>query len=472
MKFPLNKKYIILLVLGSLAATSCKKTLDLSPTDTINAADAFTTVSDIEAGTVGAYAALSYENSYYIGSVMADEVRWTPDNNGRNYGLIHKWNFASDDGDAARAWDNLWVVIDRTNRALEAIDNIPANTPAEVATKDKDKGELLALRAFSHFELYRWYSQSYEPDALSIPYVTQSGIFNKPSRLTVAEVLTNVKSDLTQAKTLVPTTSTDIFRISLPAISALEARIALYEKNWNDAITYSKEAIAAKPLSTIDQFPGIWKDANTNEQIFDLKRNNPSNYTGLLWRDTNGDTFFSPSNKLIKTYDQVNDIRYNSYISTDLTIAAPKEQVQVIKFSGQTGTIKYNNAKVFRTGEMYLILAEAYAQSSATDLVSAALALNTLRANRIKNYVPVAYTSKDALINDIMLERFKELPFEGHRYFDLRRQGADIVRDPSDVTQSVGIPLTLPSTNYRYILPIEQNEIFANPNITQNKGYN
>jgi hypothetical protein len=461
-----------MLVLAGLTASSCKKTLDLTPTDTINAATAFTTVSDIEAGTVGAYSALNYDNTYYIGSVMADEVRWTPDNNGRNYGLIHKWSFASDDGDASRAWDNLWIVIDRTNRALEAIDNIPAPTAADEATKAKDKGELLALRAFSHFELYRWYSQSYEATALSVPYVTKSGITNKPSRLTVAEVLTNVKADLTEAKTLIPAGSTDIYRITRPAISALQARIALYEKNWADAITYSREAIAAKPLATRANFAGIWTDANTDEQIFDLKRNSPTSYIGLLWRDTNGDTFFSPSNKLISTYDKVNDVRYNAYIKTDETIAAPKEQVQVVKYAGQGGTIKYNNSKVFRTGEMYLILAEAYAQSSATDLVNGALALNTLQASRINNFVPVTYTSKQSLIDAIMLERFKELPFEGHRYFDLRRQGADINRDPRDVTQSVGIPLSLPTSNYRYILPIEQDEIFANPNIVQNKGYN
>jgi hypothetical protein len=471
MKLSNNIKYLSLLLVA-LSIGACKKTIDLVPTDSIIAETAYQTVGDLEAGTIGAYSALNYDNTYLIGGVMADEVRWTPDNNGRNYYGIHKWLHTSSDGDASRAWNNLWIVIDRVNRALEALPNIPATTATDIATRDRDKGELLALRAFAHFELYRWYSQSYASTALSIPYVTASGIANKPSRLTVGEVLTKVKTDLAEAKGLIPVSSTDIFRITKFGVSAMQARVALYEKDWAGALTYTNEAIAAKPLATIATFPGIWKDANTNEQLFDLKRTSVSNYIGLIWRDTNGDTFLSPSNKLINSFDKVNDVRYNTYILTDPSIASPKEKVQVIKYTGQSATIKYNNNKIFRTAEMYLIRAEAYALGATPDLINGALALNTLRASRITGFVPVVYASQKALTDDIALERFKELAFEGHRYFDLRRLGLDINRDAADITQSVAIGQNLPATNFRYILPIPQDEIFANPNVVQNPGYN
>ena len=46
--------------------------------------------------------------------------------------------------------------------------------------------------------------------------------------------------------------------------------------------------------------------------------------------------------------------------------------------------------------------------------------LNALRSNRIGGYEPQTY-SGDELINQIRDERRKELCFEGHRWFDLRR---------------------------------------------------
>jgi hypothetical protein len=71
-------------------------------------------------------------------------------------------------------------------------------------------------------------------------------------------------------------------------------------------------------------------------------------------------------------------------------------------------------------------------------------------------------------MEQIKLERQRELCFEGHRFFDLARWGDDVVRSAS--TNSSMKTLNYP--DYRYVLPIPQVEMDANEAMEQNEGYN
>jgi hypothetical protein len=451
---------------------ACKKVVDLQPTDLIETSKAFQSVDDLEKGTIAAYSGYTYEFDIYIASIMADDVRWALDNNTRNFGVAHKWSFDGTNGDAIAAWANSYTVIDRINRVLAAAGNITAANTTQVATKARIMGELLALRGFYHFQLLKSYASKYEASGLGIPYMTTSEIFGKPARKTFGEVMTLVKKDLVDAKALIPAdyAVADFSRITRIAVSAIQARVALYNKDWDDAITYSSEVIAARPLASRTVFPSIWTDASTTEVVFRLNR--AATTVNNLWIDTNNDVFFSPSNKLISTFDQTNDIRYSTYIRFDNTVAANKEQWKVNKYPGQTTVIRYNHTKVFRTAEMYLIRSEAYALRTAPDLLLSAADLNTLRTARITGYVPVVFASAAAALTQIDLERFKELAFEGHRFFDIRRRNVAVVRNDNDITTGTSIPKTLNITDRNYTLPISQAEVFANPNILPNNpGY-
>ena len=114
------------------------------------------------------------------------------------------------------------------------------------------------------------------------------------------------------------------------------------------------------------------------------------------------------------------------------------------------------------------MLAEAYYRTN--DETNARLYLNMVAKQRVPSFA--GYTSTGTqLLNDIILERRKELAFEGMRYLDLLRLNRDVVRVNIN-NNYVGItPLTLPVSNFRRIFPIPQNEIDANPNIAQNTGY-
>ncbi len=128
------------------------------------------------------------------------------------------------------------------------------------------------------------------------------------------------------------------------------------------------------------------------------------------------------------------------------------------------------NGKIFRTAEMYLIRAEARAElGKLTGATGADGDINTLRANRIAGYVNVSYTSKQQAIDDILLERFKELAYEGHRFFDLKRRSLPVTRLAVDAPSAQGT--TLAANDFRFVLPIPLSEITANPILQQNPGY-
>ena len=117
---------------------------------------------------------------------------------------------------------------------------------------------------------------------------------------------------------------------------------------------------------------------------------------------------------------------------------------------------------------MYLIAAEA---AYHTGNAAAKQYLNAVATQRDPDFAGYNSTGA-ALLEDILLERRKELAFEGHRYWDLARYNRDVERVNLEDNYT-GVPLVIEADNFRRILPIPQSELDANPNIRdqQNPGY-
>jgi hypothetical protein len=454
--------------------TACNKQIDLTPTDSIDPSKAFRTVDDLNQGLIGAYANLSYYSSIYYTSIVTDECMLPSENSSGSGFATHRWQY---DGSFTHpAWPDNYVSIDRANRVLAAMDNVKVKA-GEEGLKDRYKGELLALRAYCHFELLRNFAEKYETGAMGVPYMEASNVDGSPARLSFGETMTKINADLTAAKALIPADFNDNTRITRIAISAIQARAALYEKNWDNAITYATEAINALPLASRADFPKIWKDATEDEVFWRLKRVTGDEAIGDLYTqagyldDPAGSKInYAASFKLTNLFDQANDIRFSSYINIDAgRQAAGKVPNVVVKYmSSDAADRNLVDVKLYRTGEMYLIRSEAYAQKN--DLVSAAADLNTLRAARINGYVNASFPDKQALLDALVTERFKELAFEGHRHFDLRRNNLPIQRNPEDAVNALGAVLLKP-TDAQYVFPIPNTELRANKNMKQNDGY-
>jgi hypothetical protein len=87
---------------------------------------------------------------------------------------------------------------------------------------------------------------------------------------------------------------------------------------------------------------------------------------------------------------------------------------------------------------------------------------------RITGYINASFATATDLITAVLDERFKELCFEGFRFYDLKRNNLPVQRNASDASSDWQ---TLPVGSYRWVLPIPQAETNANPNMAQNDGY-
>lgn len=469
---------------------SCKKLIEVQETDFIPGSIAFKTVEHTESGIIGAYAGLQVEMGYLLNSSFSDEVKTA----GEFYNSIstHEWQYSADDvtiRDNFTAIAAYYNIINRVNQVLQALPNVDSTRVGDNTLKLRLRGEGVFLRAFCHFELFRYYSGNYDPNGLAMPYMevsTQSTPQLNQARLKMSEYIPKLLADIAEAKNLLPNNLTDVFRATKLAAAGLQARVALYTRDWANAETYASEYIDAIPLAPRASFAAIWTDANNLEQAWKLDRTstfNPYGRIGSLYRGTSssssgtgiGIVTWAPSSKLWDSYDQTNDIRFSSYLKNETALAAVGRQSRLVAKYAGTGYATSNenvaDAKIFRTGEMYLIRAEARAElgklSGATN--STEYDINTLRAARINGYVPVTFASKDAAIDAIMQERFKELAFEGHRFWDLRRRNLPVIRTGTDAPSPTGAILS--AGHFRFVLPIPNSEMQANKLMVQNPGY-
>lgn len=466
-----------------LTLSGCKKVINIPEADLIEGDKALTTVGFNEQAILGAYAATGIEMAILLNATFADEVKVAEF---YNAGTTHEWQYASTDvglRDNYTATTPNYRVIDRVNRVLEALPGADSTKAGDNALRLRLRGEALFLRALCHFELFRFYCANYDPAGLAMYYMEKaqkSEPWTPQARINMDPYFVKMSADVAEAKTLLPNNLTDVNRATRLAATALQARIALYKRDWSAAETFASEFITGLPLASMANFPGIWTDANTSEVAFRLVRTSSfGGRMGSLWRGISasasniGTVTWRPSDKIWGAYDQVNDVRFASYFKDEPLLAARGSRL-IYKYAGTTyATPNENvaNAKVYRTGEMYLIRAEARAeQNKITGANSAESDINALRTARITGYVNVVFATKTEAIDAIMLERFKELAYEGHRFWDLKRRGLPVQRLASDApTANAAV---LPAGNFRFLLPIPDPEMKANTLMVQNPGYN
>ena len=446
----------------------------MSPTDSIDPTKAFRNLEDVNLGVLGAYAPLDY-TLISASVIVSDEVMLPTENTVSNTDS-YRWLYNSSYGSVTSAWNEYYVIIDRLNRVLEAIPNIAVN-PGSQSRLDQYHGEMLALRAYAHFELLRAYASSYNPEGLGVPYMKKHELVY-PARPTVKSNFEEINADLMAAKSLIPEGFNDKTRLTRMAVSAIQARVALYAKDWANAITYASEVIGKEPLAPKNDFAKIWLDQSDAEVVWQLARVAGDTQIGsAFFRQTGEIVLYAPAFKLINLFNKSDDIRFQNYITFDQArkdnSAGKKSAYLVKKYNGNDTRYPGLTAiKLFRTGEMYLIRAEAQLEkdNGATGISNAAKDLNDLRRARIFNYTDQTFSDKQTLVNAIYNERFKELAFEGHRFFDLKRRNLPIERIPEDAINASGA-VKLDPAKAQYNFPIPAEEMSVNKSMIQNPNY-
>lgn len=436
----------------SVTFISCNNLLELEPEDALSDEKIFSSLSNFEKAVLGCYSTYHPEYNLLIGSIMADECKLDAQNNGVNgFGnLLQRWSYSSEDDIIYNTWKDNYSTIYSINLLLEKADKVPVNTEAQKDKLESLIAELHGLRALIHFDLHRNFGDSDSGiNGVTIPYITDTDINKKPQKLTLSEFYNNLWNDLKNAENIQQNQG---YRLQNDAITALEARVALYQKNYTLASEKSSILIQSYQLENEERYNKIWNDNTNTEVIFQLKRTNDSSIRpNTIWQNySTGRTYFRPSYKLMSSYEDT-DIRLQNFSEED-------NDYNINKYPGNDHSDRINDVKIFRISEMYLIRAEAHLFLRNTS--QATQDINLLRIKRDKTAEPLTSIS----LSTILEERYRELSYEGHRYYDLKRLKQEITRDASDLFSPQDQSI-LNALDKAYILPIPLKESIINPNL-------
>ena len=305
-----------------ISLACCNSILDISPQDYLEEEQLFTSTDKVEKAVLGVYEGWYPEYLIQIASLMTDECRIGLQNTGMNAAgqCLFRHTFTSDDNEVLMPWMNYYQTIGRLNRILQNLDQTVLQDEADVSLLAALRAELLGLRAYLHFDLYRIYGYSavFDAEAPAVPYLLESCNDSLPARPDSRTFFSRLLADLDEAEIDTPAENTG--RINAVTLRGLRARMALYLKDYEMAIRAATDVIDARPLASPIAFEAVWTDQSRSEVLFFLYRNNLSLLRpGDLFYSVNEDKMlYAPSLKLIQSYSDT-DIR-RCWFATDQSL--------------------------------------------------------------------------------------------------------------------------------------------------------
>ena len=479
-----SRKYLSILLAGVILITSCAKKIEIEPQFFLDGSSPLSTLEQAENVLTGAYNGF-IQQGYYdatgpaggVGGAFSEYVDMMGDNlvesreSLGNFRGIAEWTYVSNTDDMVTTWQSAYSIVSAANIILRDIDAIAAENPKKA---NRLKGQALALRAHVHFDLLRYFATTFDRNSteLGVPYMKVFDVTAKPARNTVKEVYDNIFIDLTAAAAALsdidqPVNTSARSKIDVLAVRAMQARVNLYAGQWQDAVNAATTVINARPLASRSEFPLIWTDKTTAEVLWAVSFETLGDgvpYDNVYFVRGNRQEF-KPAQQFVALFDQTNDIRYSTYFANFGGRLVINKHVGKDQGSNRNGVV---NWKAYRVAEMYLIRAEANFKLNKE--AEARADLNALRSARINGFTP-GTESGTALLNAILLERRKELAYEGDRFFDLKRLNKTAINRCPSTIDSPSTICSLSSTSRAWAWPIPFDETNVNPNMVQNPGY-
>ena len=474
-------------------AASCgKQFTDQKPYTASVVSEAIQNEGDLNTAVNGLYASMRatdfYGRTYAVkGDLMGDDCFLSSANSGR-YNNLNLYTMVNTDGYASSIWLNSYSAIKNASVIINSGLAISNDNISQLFS------EAYAARALIYFDLVRNYAKPYSdnPDGPGVPVVTAFDQSAKPARATIKQVYAQVLADLAKASSLSKFTQGDVMKftstgasrgvnssfISKYAIKAIAARVYANMGDWTNAQAAALDVINNSGFNLVSSANVInyWKgtDPITTkiETLFEIT----SDQNNSVGDGTLSAIYVSKPNG--GSYGDILATKgvYDAFSATDTRKGLISPQSR----SGQLGTayycvkyppsngIAYDDVKILRLSESYLIVAESY--YNLNDFVNANKYLNLFAQKRDPSIVYASVGTQ--VLEDILQERRKEFLFEGYRFFDLYRLKRSFVKPQGqDGTNAITQSITVTPSTLNMIFPIPNDEILVNPNVTQNSGY-
>lgn len=487
---------ILKLALVTAAAISSWSCLEKLPQSAIRQDEAIETFSDAEQALTGIYNALMSGALYGGYLTLAPDIQadlvYAVDGYSNTYGDFWLWKTRGNDTYVQSVWTALYRVIGRCNFYLEKVDAVRESLQDDdlITTLDCYTGEAYLARAIAYSELIKCFCKAYESDEaakneLGVVLRTSYSKEETAKRSSLYDSYQLVLDDLAKAEELLDEDDDAYsnYYLSLAAAHSLHARVALYMKNWDDAIKYSTKVIDKNDTfrlatntiysGTVTYLDYMWTYDLAFEIIWELgyTYTNYGAATGQVFLNYNRDFYYFypdyvPAAWCVNLYGSA-DGRYWAYFSDGsekigygYTLPVPL----LVKYFGNIDFIQsyrlyhVNMPKVFRLAEQYLIRAEAYCNNK--DYSSASADLSTMRSSRISSGGAISVTENNWL-ETISDERVRELYMEGFRLHDLKRWHKGFERKHQANALKEGSSMKIEADDPRFVWPIPRHEIEA-----------
>lgn len=450
------KRLLLSFLIVGLVTSSCTENF-LEPTvsGAKDVNSSVNTLDDLKALMIGAYARMSttgyYRRDYIVWAEVRSNNAFSSGNSGRFVGA-GQFSYNATDANITGMWTQMYSVIANANIVIGA--TVENNESAAVKFV---KGQAHAVRALVYMDILRFFGQQYAGGDLGVPLIVKFKDGNPyPERASVQATWDQIGADLEKADELMspsfnPATKTEV---TTHMVHGLQSRYYLYTKQYDKAAIAAKKVMDSGNFSLLSgsAFINSWASDEGSGVLFEM---------AVLPADVNSfnTLYFIYQNTAYGDVEVTTDL-YDIYEDEDIRKQLYSVNGQTIRMTGKYPSTDYSdNIKVIRYAEVVLNYAEALAR---TNDPGALAALNLLPANRGTD--PYAA----ATIDNVLLERRRELAMEGFGFFELVRNDMGIPYvDNRQTFSPTGIPFGSP----QLALPIPQTEISANPNAIQNESY-
>ena len=461
------KKILVLASLATLLMTSCGDSFfDLEPASSVTIDKVYKTASDYNVAVIGCYAKLQSQVNFYTEccEYRSDNLSLDAPTAGTQdrYDIDHFTEKPSN-GILSSYWANFNNNVYRCNLLLDQIDG--ANFAENL--KKQYKGEAMFIRALNYFNMYRIWG-----GVPATKHVVSAAEALKVARYSDEQMFDLIAGDLKEIvdNNYLPETysSADMGRATSGAAKALLGKVYLTFHKWTEAKDILSQLIGKYQLvSPIAQVFNV-DNKNNNEIIFAVHFNKEIEGEGhSYWYNlTNASDDTNQTSSLLNTFP-TGDARKDL-----ITYVQVEKNVRLMNkfYDTKSPTFKTvgNDQILLRYADVLLMYAEALNEIQ-YDASEGSLALKYLNAVRqragISNLTVKQLPTQEKFRKGILVERQREFPYEGQRWFDLVRMGF-----AKSVMAENGVEIK----DYQLLFPIPQQEIekVGNKSILwQNPGY-
>lgn len=482
---------ILVLTLAATTFTGCSDWLDYTPKDKTTEAQQFSSRAGFYSAVNGVYNDLSsnslYGNTLSYGAIDLMSQRYESGSNSNN--MKYLWtNFRYTDSNIESTINSIWQTayqtILNTNVILEGVETQKGVLPE--ADKNMIKGDLLALRAYLHFDLLRLFGPVYtrDKDSKVIPYndstepkaydlLSSSEIVNDhllPDLETAEACLTAGDPIIKTGVADTTNTNGDNYRnyrqlrLNYYAVALLKARIYQWMGDSEHAIaearkiTDNKDAQKFFPFVNPDKLLGNTYNPDrifSSEVLFGIYNDSRSDifknyFDGANLSSTN--MYRSYAGYIEKVFPNQADYRFQSQWERNGSYYDFSKFKEV--------TYDQNNTPLYvvmmplmRISEAYYIAAEELMKTGQKE--QALSYLNTILQKRGATPLTASVNNSD-FTKELKLEYIREFWGEGQIFFMFKRKwssiGSEFNGNTSDSWSSVS------PSNSKYVMPMPTSE--------------